>query len=75
MFVRVLIYYIVPRYKIIVVVRIYRAICIQKWYIIKATNANGKKKLSLEKTNKFSLIPCWSFMSDSVNDPQPGITP
>lgn len=47
-------------------------------YIIKATNANvnnneKKKKLSLEKTNKFSLIPCWSFMSDSVNDPNRGL--
>lgn len=46
--------------------------------IIKATNAiiknkNINEKLSLEKTNKFSLIPCWSFMSDSVNDPNRGL--
>lgn len=47
-----------------------------KRYIIKATNAkikNKNEKLSLEKTNKFSLIPCWSFMSDSVNDLDRGL--
>lgn len=35
----------IPRYKIIVPrAYIHIVICIQKWYIIKATNANEKKK-------------------------------